>query len=74
MTRTPPVEEGSYAWTPCPPRGLVKVLEIEGEHPVALIRRTARVLYLHDHAGYPAWSEGSYFLDELVPMGWLSCD
>lgn len=62
---------GSLCWTP-EPRGLVKILEIEGEHPV-VARRTARVMFLHAHAGYAVWSEGRYFLDDLIPLGGHAC-
>ena len=64
---------GSLCWTPFPPHGLVKVLALEDEHPV-VPRRTVRVQYLHDHVGYPAWSVGRYFLDELIPLGEVDLD
>ena len=62
-----PLTVGSLCWTPFEPRGLVQVLELEGAHPV-VPRCTARVRFLHDHAGYEAWSEGRYFVDELIPL------
>ena len=59
------IEVGDVCWTPFDPGGPVKILEIEGLHPV-VSRRTVRVLYLTDHPhGYKCGTEGRYFLDEM---------
>lgn len=58
---------GDLCWTPFEPHGLVKVLEIEGNHPV-VPKRTVRVQFQHDHVGHAALTKGRYFLDELIPI------
>lgn len=58
------VNIGDFCYTPYPPRGVVLVISIEqwGE-PYA---ETAKVVMLHDHKGYPAFTIGNYPRHELT--------